>query len=244
MIFSAIIIVLIIGFISYFYKWKGSAPVSNLPKKLRVPAEYAVPDTPVNFGFKCQWFAVYTTDTKKLADWLGVKDATPCNWKNGIEYAYQNSVFISPPVDGWSLAISKLQLPVAQTEEDARLIKTMVEDLSKEYSRAQYFGTYRVIGYDCWMKAENGRLERAYASVDGANTIVEGEPTPVEQKFNLINTLSEEATNDPDYYDREDLKWPNESITMDIAAAWSVNTQDLEGRKDIAPGVGLVGVLL
>ncbi len=238
-----IIILLIIGFITYFYKWKQSAPSSNLPKKLRVPAEYAIPDTPVSFGYKCQWFAVYTTDTKKLADWLGVKDAAPCNWKNGIDYAYQNSVFISPPVDGWSLAISKLQLPTADTGENAQLIKTMVIDLSKEFSRAQYFGTYRVVGYDCWMKAENGQLERAYGYVDGTNTIVEGDPTPAEQKYNFINTLSDEANNDPGYYDREDLKWPNESVTMEIAAAWSVNTEILEQRKDIPPALGLVGVL-
>jgi hypothetical protein len=239
-----IIILLIIGLITYYYKWKQTAPSSNLPKKLRVPAEYAIPDTPVSFGYKCQWFAVYTTDTKKLADWLGVKDATPCNWKNGIDYAYDDSIFISPPVGGWCLAISKMQLPIAQTEEDAQLLRTMVIDLSKEFSRAQYFGTYRVVGYDCWMKAENGQLERAFASADGANTIVEGEPTPVEQKFNLINTLSEEATNDPDYFDRKDLQWPDESMTMEIAAAWSVNTQNLDERKDIAPGLGLVGVLV
>ena len=62
-------------------------------------------------------------------------------------------------------------------------------------------------------------------------------------KYNLLNTLSDEAINDPDYFDRKDLHWPDESMTMEIAAAWSVNTQNLEDRKDMAPGVGLVGVL-
>ncbi len=108
-----------------------------------------------------------------------------------------------------------------------------------EFGQAQYFGTLRTASYDSWMKAENGQIIRAYALVDGTNTIVEGEPTPVEQKYKLINTLSEEYENDPDYLDK--VEWPDESMTMEVAGAWSIDPQDLENRNEISPTLGLLG---
>ena len=239
----AIALVFIIRYLVAHRAAGNSSPSSNLPSKLRVAAEYMVPDTPVSFGYKCKWLAVYTRDTKKLADRVGLKDAQSCNWKAGIEYAYEDRVFISPPVDGWSFIISLRHLPDAQDQQSVDLIKTMLQDLSREFGRAQYFGTYRVVSYDCWMKAENGQIERAYGFVDGGNTVVEGDPTDAERKYKLVNTFSSESAEDPNYFDREDLVYPDESMTMEIAGAWSINPQDLEGRTDIGPGLGLVGML-
>lgn len=104
-------------------------------------------------------------------------------------------------MDGWSFIISR-SLPYAEHDGQIQLLKDILTSLSREFGEAQYFGTYRVVGYDGWMKAANGRLERAYAVVDGGNTIVEGEPTPVEKGYNLINTFSQEADDDPDYFDK------------------------------------------
>jgi hypothetical protein len=218
--------------------------VSALPPKLRVPAEFAVADMPVRFGYKCNWFAVRTEDTQQLAGHIGLKDAAPCNWQYGVDYAYQDRVFVSPPVDGWSFVISKLGLPIPEDEDSVDLLKTMLSDLSQAFSEAQYFGTYRVVGYDAWMKAENGKILRAYAFVDGENILVEGEPTAIETRFNLINTLSEAAEENPNYFEQEGLQYPDEQMTMEVAGSWSINPQDLDGRKDVASGPGMVGVLV
>ncbi|MBS1665276.1 MAG: hypothetical protein JST68_29795 [Bacteroidetes bacterium] len=238
-----IVVVLIIVFISIYNK-KNQAPASsNLPPKPPVPKESTIPDTPVTFGYKCNWLAVYTEDTQRLANHIGLKDSAPCNWQSGVDYAYENRVFISPPVDGWSFVISARQLPFAESQETVDLLKNMLTDLSKTFTRAQYFGTYRVISYDCWIKAENGKIERAYGFVDGVNTIVEGQPSPFEKNLNLINTLSEEYKNDPNYFDREGMEYPDESLTMEMAGDWSIDPQSLDKRKDCPPALGLVGVL-
>ena len=157
----------------------------------------------------------------------------------GIHYGYEGLYFVSPPVDGWSFIVSR-NLPCAEDSRTIDLLKDILIGLSTEFGEAQYFGTYRVVSYDCWMKAKNGRLERAYGFVDGANTIVEGDPTPIEAGYNLYNTFSKESENDPDYSEKAD--YPDESITMEIAGAWSVNPQDLEDRKDLAPRLGILGV--
>ena len=218
--------------------------LSALPPKLRVPAEFAVADTPVGFGYKCNWFAVRTEGTQQLANHIGLNDAAPCNWQHGVDYAYQDRVFVSPPVDGWSFVISRVGLPVAENEDSVELIKKMLVDLSEAFTAAQYFGTYRVVGYDAWMKAENGKMLRVYAFVDGGNIAVEGEPTAIERRLNLFDTLSKAAEEDPDYFERTDLQYPDEQITMEVAGAWSINPQDLYDRKDVEPGLGLVGVLV
>jgi hypothetical protein len=243
-LYFAFVIFIAIAAYTFFSRRKtqGAAP-SNLPPKFRIPVEYAVPDTPVSFGYKCNWLAVYTQDTQKLADLIHLREVHSCNWKNGVEYAYEDRVFVSPPVDGWSFVVSKHQLPFAENAESVNLLKMMLIELSKEFSQACYFGTYRVVGYDCWMKAVDGNIERAYSLVDGSNIIVEGDPTPVEMKYNLINTLSEEAENDPNYFDRKDIRYPDEDLTMEVAGGWAIDPQTLEDRKDVLPALGLVGTL-
>jgi hypothetical protein len=62
--------------------------------------------------------------------------------------------------------------------------------------------------------------------------------TPVSFGYKC-NWLSEEYENDPDYLDN--VEWPDESITMEVAGAWSIDPQDLENRNDISPTLGLLG---
>ncbi|HVU96042.1 MAG TPA: hypothetical protein VHE34_12495 [Puia sp.] len=216
-------------------KANGRPPI---PKPL-VPSKGSAIDHPHSFGYKCNWLAIPTIDTDKLASLFRLTATVPCNWEYGIQYSYEGLFFVSPPVDGWSFIVSR-NLPCAEDSRTIELLKDILIDLSTEFGEAQYFGTYRVVGYDCWMKAKNGRLERAYGFVDSANTIVEGDPTPIEAGYNLYNTFSKEFEDDPDYSAKAD--YPDESITMEIAGAWSINPQDLEDCKDLAPRLGILGV--
>jgi hypothetical protein len=141
------IVLFVLAIVAYmFFSRKNArmAAPSNLPPKFRIPVEYAIPDTPVSFGYKCNWLAVHTQDTQKLANMIHLREVHACNWKNGVEYAYQGRVFVSPPVDGWSFVVSKHQLPFAENAELVNVLKLMLIDLSKEFSQACYFGTYRV----------------------------------------------------------------------------------------------------
>lgn len=241
MLIAFLIAAFVIAIILFvFYKEKTSPVQQTAAAVSSKEAEQSVPDSAVSFGYKCMWFAVKTTDKKRLAELLQLSNVSECNWRVGISKAYEGSVFISPPVDGWTLACG-WGLPYGDSKESIAEVKKTVQLLSKEFGDAQFFCTHRVTEYHCWIKAKNGQVERVYSfSGESGENIIEGEPTAVEQKMKLINTLSAEAKDDA-YYEREDIVWPNEETVMKIAKHWSVDPSVLEMRTDIAPALGLLG---
>ncbi len=201
-----------------------------------------IEDKPISFGYKCMWFAIKTTEQEKVAQLLGLKKTTRSNWKNGLESAYNNAVFITPPVDGWILAVG-WGLPQADSKETLEKTIDLANTLSRQFGEAQFFCTHRVTEYHCWLKSVNGKSERLYSYLgeQGENIVISGSPTKAERKYNLVNTLSDEAKSD-DYFGRDDLVYPDEELVMEIAGAWSINPTLLEGNKNIK-GMGLLGTL-
>jgi hypothetical protein len=201
-------------------------------------------DTPISFGYKCMWIAVKTNNKEKVAEILGLKETHPENWKKGIEEAYNDKVFITPQIGEWTLVVgyglagknSKNEL------DEANSYKDKINKLSKEFGEAQFFATHRVTEYHLWAKSLSGQTVRIYSYVGekGENILIEGQPTTVENKYKLVNTFSKEAK-DEKYFDRNDLVVPDEELVMKIAANWSVDPSTLEGRKDIKPGLGIIG---
>jgi len=199
-----------------------------------------IPDLPVAFGYKCMWYAVKTDDKWKLADKLGLGNMSDCNWQTGVDKAYKGSVFITPVIQGWSLACG-WGLSPAEGKDEIEEVKKVLVRLSREFGEAQYFCTHRVTEHHCWMKAIHGEVVRVYAYLgeSGENLAVEGEPTEFEKTLNLVNTFSDEASA-IDYAEREDITWPYEQLVMEVAGHWSLDPSILEDRKDIAPGLGLI----
>jgi len=201
-------------------------------------------DSPIAFGYKCMWVAVKTTDKEKVADILGIKDRRPCNWVNGIDAAYDNKIFITPAVGQWTLVVGYgMSNPKAKkTIDEAESFKAIIDKLSRAFGEAQFFLTHRVAEYHVWAKSINGHTIRYYSYLgeSGENPMVDGKPTTIEKQYNLVNTLSQEAK-DSNYLYRRDLVFPDEELVMTIAGNWSINPQTLEIRKDVAPGLGILG---
>jgi hypothetical protein len=220
---------------------KYSSDVTNHPPDISSTVYQTVPDSAVGFGYKCMWFAVKTDNTSRLAELLELKNVSDCNWRAGVDKAYNGSVFITPSIDGWTSACG-WGLPHGDSKEGIEEVKRVLRILSTELGEAQYFCTHRVSEYHCWMKAINGQIERAYSysGESGENGVIEGEPTEFERTLKLANTFSVEA-NDPGYFEREDIIWANESLVMQIAANWSIDPSILDQRKDIPLGLGLLG---
>jgi hypothetical protein len=213
--------------------YKSSTVPSNVDK--------TVPDAAIGFGYKCMWFAVKAAHKKRVAESLGLKNISDCNWQVGIDDAYHGAVFITPAIGSWTLACG-LGLPHGDTKEGIEEVKNILRTVSKEFGEAQFFCTHRVTEYHCWMKAINGQIERiySYSGELGENAAVEGQPTEFEKTLHLINTFSDEAK-DEKYFEREDLVYADEELLMKLAGHWSVDPTKLEDRKDIAPGLGLIG---
>ena len=168
----------------------------------------------VNFGYKTCWLAIKSQEPMKIAEKLGIVNPRSVDWQTGIDKAYQNSVFITPPVGEWIL--------VAGTGvDDSELMS-----LSKEFGEAQSFGTHRGSGIHAWAKAVDGQIVRSFESSD--NGVAEsGKPTPIERK--LI-----------DFSDEDSVMSVNEETVMQVAAEWSINPMDLESLEGIAKS-GLLG---
>lgn len=238
-IITGLILIAIIAVI--FYKKKTSSAQTFYPSTAPATIDKMVPDSAVGFGYKCMWFAVTTDNKIRLAEVLKIENLSDCNWQVGIDKAYSGSVFITPAIDGWTLACG-WGLPHSDTKEGIQEVKSILQTLSKEFGEAQFFCTHRVAEYHCWIKAVRGHIERVYSYSGelGENIAIEGQPTKFEQTLNLINTFSDEAK-DKNYFEREDLVCPDEDLLMQVAGHWSIDPTQLDERKDITPGLGLLG---
>ena len=229
-------IVAFIAFSVWYAKKNGAtAEYKSEPKKILTEQ-----DNPIDFGYKIVWIAVKTDNKSELTKILGLKNSKPSNWKSGIENAYENSVFITPQIGEWTLAVG-MGLPGDSQESIVKLEK-MLNKLSSELGEAQFFGTHRVVEYHNWMKSVNGKIERIYSYVGESmeNIKVYGNPTEPEKGLNLFNSLSEEGKSD-EYFDREDLDFADEELVMKIAENWSINSTLLTERSDIKNELGILG---
>ena len=197
------------------------------------------PDTPVGFGYKIMWIAVKTDNQELVAQTIGLKNTKPSNWKDGIEKAYEDAIFITPQIDNWTLIVG-MGLPTGDNKESINQASDLLNRLSKQFGEAQFFCTHRVVEYHCWIKSTNGQIDRIYSYLGerGENIIIKGEPTEIEKNHKLVNTFSEEAKED-DYFNHVDLVFPDEQLVMTIAGNWSIDPTLLDNRKDIK-GLGLI----
>lgn len=218
--------------------WASYSP-EELRRAIKKPQFNPGPDTPRSFGYKCNWLAIRTDDPAKVVEALQLTDARPSSWESGIEAGYIGRVFVSPPVDGWILAVSS-SLP---SEPDT--VAPFIEVLSRHFDEVQYFGTHRVVEYHAWALARAGRIVRAYAYVGergetlwdvGARTAGE-----IELGVKFFNERSPEAK-DEKYFERTDLTYPGEEYVMQIAGKWSINPQELE-EMGLPESSGFVGRL-
>lgn len=199
-------------------------------------------DRPVPFGYTCAWWALSTTDTGAVVEAVGLSAAQPANWETGVRLAYEGLVFVTPPIEGWTL-IAGTALPPSPDDARGSTVPHLLS-LSGRFGFALAFSTHRVVDYHAWAKAREGALVRGYSYIgeSGQTLWDEGEPTPEEKSLGLafFNERSPESAND-DNWDREDLVYPDEEHVLAIADAWSVSPMNLD-RANLAPGLGVLGV--
>jgi hypothetical protein len=213
----------------------------NKAEKSKLKINQSEIDSAVSFGYKTVWFAIKTDNKKRISEILKLKNSKECNWKVGIAESYYNSIYITPQIKEWTL-VCGMDLLNGNDKENLIFAKKTIKALSEEFGEAQFFGSHRVVEYQSWMKAINGKIIRAYCYLgeSAENLIVEGEPTDFEKQYKLINTLSKEAQDDK-YFEREDLFYPDEEFVMKVAENWSINPTKLEERKDIKNELGIIG---
>lgn len=194
------------------------------------------------FGFKNAWFAVKGGDPEAIARALGLEIIGPSDWHDGIDAAYDfgsERIFITPLVDGWTLAVGTGLFDLVDEDAFAQTTETLSRLLGTE---VQFFGTHRVVEAHAWARAFPDGLRRAFMYVgDKGETIADtGGQSREEQQlgFRFFDERSPESSL-PGYWEREDLRFPDEGNVMQLAGVWSVDPTALEGR-DLPNTVGLL----
>jgi hypothetical protein len=217
-----------------FFRKKKKDQRQPLPQPAVPGKDKSIPDKPESFGPRCMWFAIRTEDTQRVIEVMALKHSEPCNWAVGIEKAYEDDIFITPPIDGWTMVVG-WGLPSADTPEGIREVKESLLLLSKEFGEAQYFITHRTVDYHLWMKAVNGSGIRAFGFGEGENVIIEGDPADFAARLDNAEEVSQKK-----FTIVQNFTNPGEQTVMDIAGKWSVDPSMLSDRNDLEPGLGIL----
>lgn len=185
------------------------------------------------FGYKMTWLALRAENSAVVAAALKLDNPKPASWNDGIKFACDDfaakggPIFISPPINGWVLAIGFDERLDLHTPTPGHEYNTTILELSKKFGEAHYYGTHRVTEVHAWAKAVNGKMVRAYSWVGDQGEV-----------FLDIGPLTKEEKKLGMKYDGEE-NVPDEENVLDIAAAWSVDPR-LSNISSI-PGEGLIG---
>lgn len=183
------------------------------------------PKGPMSFGYKCAWYAVRTNDVDAVVDAMRLVDVVESDWAKGIEAAYANKVFVTPPLGDWILIAG---VPLFHDESPVT-IERLLAALSERFGEAQYFCTHRVVDANCWALARSGEVVRAFGFLGERGEITWQEGTPTQVELDLGERKLE-------------FPGPSEDDVMKVAAAWSLDPTGLEGRF-VEPGLGRLGAI-
>jgi len=201
-----------------------------------------------SFGYKNAWFACRSDSPQAVTSALGIVGTGSCTWEDGIKASYTHEgppnlgpIFVTSPVDGWVLAVGRALWTLC--DSDPPKVLEWCANLSQALGGAevQYFSTYRVVEAHAWGRAKGGIARRSYILIDGEVHEDFGSQSEEEKAlgFNFFDFCPVEAEDDS-YADREDLELPGEEHVMRLAASWSVDPSELEGR-DLEVESGLLG---
>lgn len=174
----------------------------------------------MGFGYKTAWFAVRTDDPHAVAGALRLRDIRTSTWSAGVEAAYGECVFVTPPIDGWVLAVGSSFAPLGIAREPCL---GALRALSVRFGDAQYFATHRVVELCAWARAADGQLRRAYCFTGETGETMWDEGTRVDG----------EPAIGPN-------EWPGEQEVLALAQRWSLDPTKME-EMHLPPSLGQAG---
>jgi hypothetical protein len=203
--------------------WRDAA---NLPAEGRKfhPSMFEIPS---------RWLAIKSNNLQIVQSALCMHNPIPCSWEEGMSRAQRQKLFITPPINGWILAVgASLPDPHEDVDESFHLIV----DLSRKLGEVQFFSTNRILHHHAWVKADQGRIRRAYAWA-GTTLWNEGPKTHAEIALGL--KCFDYCQEQPRMFAAHELLRANTEKVPLLAARWSIdptaiNTARIERSRGIA----------
>jgi len=178
------------------------------------------------------WLAIKSRNTFSVQAALGLHNAKPCSWIQGM--AGEEKLFIAPPVRGWILVMGS-GLP--EPSDDVDVCFRFLLELSRRVGQVQFFHANRVVHSHAWVKADGGRIVRAYAWA-GKTLWCQGAMTPTEQELGL-RCFGYLEPSDPASFGQPNVAAANVEKIALLASRWSIDpgridTQFLQMERGIA----------
>ncbi|MBI4659740.1 MAG: hypothetical protein HY735_12945 [Verrucomicrobia bacterium] len=192
----------------------------------------------VSFAGRHRWCAIRASSVKAVQAALGLHNPRPCSWEDGMSRLSEHTLLISPPIDGWILVVGHgLPDPTDDVDNCFRLLL----NLSRDLGQVQFFCVHRAVNHHTWVRAEDGRIQRAYAWA-GETLWNQGRATPAEVRLGLKCFAYGETTEDRDGYPNDILQANTDKVHL-LAANWSLDPLAVEDRL-LSAGQGVVGDLV
>lgn len=201
------------------------------------PIEYFVnetPSAPIAFGRKATWLAIKTEDAESVAAQFAKpgKKQFKTNVESGIQGAFTQYLFVTPPIQNWVLVMGH-GLDLQNQQQFDKFL-----EMSRLYGEVQFFGSFRGVNYSAWARFVNGVVVRAYCVAEGEEYFDLGEMTDLE------NTFVEEEVDRS--IEAEERAWvigegklisiSSEENVSRMAAYWSIDPQTLENYPVLGLG--------
>jgi hypothetical protein len=193
-------------------------------------------DVPAPFGPGTAWLALDTADAAAVAAALGLQGTQEATWAEGVAPSHWSSVFVTPPVGDWTLAVSAALFPPRRAGD---FVGPLLERLSREFGEAQYFCTHTGAGLHAWARARGGRLVRGYGWLgkEGLTLWDAGALTREERDLGLrLPGARPPAAKQ----DEGAGAAPEEGDVLQLAACWSIDPTTLDEQLK-EPRMGLLG---
>jgi hypothetical protein len=235
-LFSVVTIgmLLTFAFIRYLHRRKVLSTKSSLePSALSVAPPLSLTLPP--FDNPSRWLAIRSSNPVAAQSALGLHNAKPCSWFEGLSRLTENTLFISPPIEGWLLVMGPgLPDPSEDIDECYRFILK----ISRELGHVQFFSVNRPVNHHAWVRVEGERVVRAYAWAD-------------ETLWNQGKLSSAEADlelkcfgygENPDAFSGNSHQANAEKVTF-LAARWSLDPTSISERR-LSSAKGIAGDLI
>ncbi len=169
------------------------------------------------------WLAVKSNSLGAVQAALGLHNPKPCSWIEGL--AGDEKLFVAPPVKGWILVMGT-GLP--DPTEDADACFRFVLGLSRKLGQVQLFSASRVLHHHAWVKANGGKILRAYAWA-GKTLWQQGPPTSAEKELGL-KCFDYVDSAEPISFGQPDPIALNVDKVPLLAARWSLDPGHIDQR--------------
>ena len=173
---------------------------------------------PVPFQMPARWLAIRTGNTALVRETFGLVNAPPSPWSEALARSRMRRIFVSPPVDGWTLVIgAKLPDPA----QDIDVAYRFLTHASRALGEVHFYTADRVLSFHTWARLDDGHVTRAYGWA-GETLWNEGRVTLEEKLLGLrCRAYGEEP--EPIRYGDVPPELHNTERVILLARRWSVD---------------------